>query len=222
MKSRKNFTMIELLAVIAIIGILATALVTGVNSALAKGRAAACGGNLRAVGQEMLNYRTDNRFFPCGVKDTDSSAAIERRRKDTKRSTERTLSYFHEYDAESLDPGRYFCPNTDKIEPRRKEDKLRKENIGYHYVNGDVSQRVIKDNMALMRDLNFGHEDAEYGKVLLGSGAVESISKLGKESSSKPGNYRTNWYRNDDQFINCKDFDSYNKKVNTRSPDDID
>lgn len=222
MKSRKNFTLIELLAVIAIIGILAAALVGGVGKAIDRANAAACQANLGALGKAMIQYKMDYRFFPCGVKDTDSTSTIERRRKDTKRSTERTISYFHEYDAEGMDTKRYFCPTGDKMKPRRKEDKLRKENIGYHYVNGDVSQRVIKDNMGLMRDLNFGHEDAEYGMVLLGGGNVEKVSKLGKESSSKPGNYRTNWYRNDDQFINCKEFDSYNKKVNTRSPDDID
>ncbi len=222
MKLRKNFTLIELLAVIAIISILAAALTAGVGKAMAKADAASCQSNLRNLGQSMLEYKMDYRYFPCGVKDTDSSSTIERRRKEIGRSTLRTMQVFYEYDAEDMDPVRFYCPASDKMQPKRKEDRLRKENIGYHYVNGDVSQRIIKDNMALMRDLNEGHEDAEYGMILLGNGSVKKVDKIGRESKSQPGNYRTNWYRNDDILLNAKDFDGYSRKVNPKRPDDID
>lgn len=222
MKLRKNFTLIELLAVIAIIGILAAALVGGVGAAIDRANAAACQANLTTLGKSMVQYKMDYRYFPCGVKDTDSSSTIERRRKEIGRSTLRTMQVYSEYDAEDMDPVRFYCPVSDKMQPRRKEDRLRKENVGYHYVNGDVSSRIIKDNVALMRDLNEGHEDAEYGMILLGNGSVKKVSKLGKESKSQPGNYRTNWYRNDDILLNAKDFDGYSRKVNPRRPDDID
>lgn len=222
MKLRKNFTLIELLAVIAIIGILMTALVAGVQAAMETARAAQCQANLSALGKSMAQYKLDNNFFPCGVKDTDTTATVVKKRKDRNRSTLRTIQTYFEYDDSDIDPVRFFCPESEKMKPRRKEDRLRKENVGYHYINGDVSARVIKDNMALMRDLNEGHSDAEYGMILLGAGNVRKVEKVGKESRNQPGNYKTNWYRNDDVVENVKDFEKYNSKIKERTVDDID
>lgn len=221
MKLKKQFTLVELLAVIAIIGIMATALTAVISGALARANAAACQANLRDLGNGMIAYKTENNYYPCGIKDTDSQSARERKI-ERPRSTVATLQAYRETDGQELELTRFFCPESGKMVPKKHTYKLKKENVGYHYTDGNVRGRVLKSNMALMRDLNEGHVDAEYGMILLGSGGVKKIESVGKEKS--PGNYsKYNWYKNKDVFINCDHFKkSYAKRVNFERPDDVD
>lgn len=60
---RPGFTLVELLAVVAIIAILAAVLMPVIQSAVAKGRSTACQSNLRQVGVGVLMYVQENDGF---------------------------------------------------------------------------------------------------------------------------------------------------------------
>jgi len=59
--SRIGLTLVELLAVVAIIALLAALLFPSVNAARAKARRAVCANNERQLGLAMMMYSTDNR-----------------------------------------------------------------------------------------------------------------------------------------------------------------
>lgn len=55
-----SFTLIEMLVVIAIIGVLASMLMGAINNALSSGRLSACGSNLRQIGIALVMYSDNN------------------------------------------------------------------------------------------------------------------------------------------------------------------
>lgn len=57
---RCGFTLIELLAVVAVLGVLVALLLPVVNSAIERGRATECLGNVRAITTAYLAYAADN------------------------------------------------------------------------------------------------------------------------------------------------------------------
>jgi prepilin-type N-terminal cleavage/methylation domain-containing protein/prepilin-type processing-associated H-X9-DG protein len=61
--SRKAFTLIELLTVIAIIGILAAIVISTVGSARRSAQRARCGSQLRQLGVAVALYKTENKSF---------------------------------------------------------------------------------------------------------------------------------------------------------------
>jgi prepilin-type N-terminal cleavage/methylation domain-containing protein len=64
--SRAGFTLIEILAVILIIGILSTFVIPQVISAIGLGKSSACQANLNAISRGFLEYQTKYSRIPKG------------------------------------------------------------------------------------------------------------------------------------------------------------
>ncbi len=66
MKPTKSFTLIELLIVVAIIGILAAIAVPNFINARTRSMVARCYADIRTLGNAFEMYRLDNNAYPCG------------------------------------------------------------------------------------------------------------------------------------------------------------
>ena len=73
--SRSAFTLVELLAVIAIIGTLVGLLLPAVQSARESARRSTCSSNLRQIALGVINYHDARRRFPPGAVQSDTSCA---------------------------------------------------------------------------------------------------------------------------------------------------
>jgi prepilin-type processing-associated H-X9-DG protein len=67
MKVRRAATLIELLAVVSILGSLATLLLPAIQAARESARAAACRNNLKQIGTGLLTHESVQRHFPKGA-----------------------------------------------------------------------------------------------------------------------------------------------------------
>ncbi len=63
---RRAFTLVELLMVIAIIGILVALLIPAINAAREAARRSQCQNNLRQIGVAVLNHESAVKHFPTG------------------------------------------------------------------------------------------------------------------------------------------------------------
>ena len=63
---RRGFTLVELLAVLAIIGLMLGMLIPAVQRAREAGRVTQCSNNLKNMGLALANYQSAKRLFPPG------------------------------------------------------------------------------------------------------------------------------------------------------------
>jgi prepilin-type N-terminal cleavage/methylation domain-containing protein/prepilin-type processing-associated H-X9-DG protein len=69
-RARRGFTLVELLVVVAIIGILMSLLLPAVQAAREAARRAQCANNLRQIGLGILNFESANKKLPTGGEGT--------------------------------------------------------------------------------------------------------------------------------------------------------
>lgn len=65
-KSPDGFSLIELLIVVAVIGILAAIAIPAMNTAMEKSRQRSTMANMRAIGNNLQIYQNDASFYPAG------------------------------------------------------------------------------------------------------------------------------------------------------------
>ena len=75
LKSKKAFTLVELLVVIAIIGVLIGLLLPAVQSARESARRMSCSNNCRQFGLALHNYENAHKFLPAACYTVDSASA---------------------------------------------------------------------------------------------------------------------------------------------------
>jgi prepilin-type N-terminal cleavage/methylation domain-containing protein/prepilin-type processing-associated H-X9-DG protein len=66
--SRRGFTLVELLTVIAIIGVLVSLVLPAVQNAREAARRVQCGSGIRQMGVAMMNFELAHKFLPAGAK----------------------------------------------------------------------------------------------------------------------------------------------------------
>src|SRR5437773_10636417 len=67
---RAGFTLVELLVVVAIIGVLVALILPAVQSAREAARRMSCGNNLRQIGLGLQNFESTFKHFPSSLRPT--------------------------------------------------------------------------------------------------------------------------------------------------------
>jgi general secretion pathway protein G len=69
MRNHKGFTLVELLVVVAIIGIISSIAIAGLTNALDKGKQKRSMSDLHSIGEAVEAYHVDHAAYPAGVAD---------------------------------------------------------------------------------------------------------------------------------------------------------
>src|SRR5947207_14414997 len=67
---RAGFTLVELLVVIAVIGVLVALILPAVQAAREAARRMSCGNNLRQIGLGLQNFESATKIFPSSLRPT--------------------------------------------------------------------------------------------------------------------------------------------------------
>ncbi len=130
-----GFTLIELLVVVAIIAVLISILLPGLNAARNQSKAAKCGANLKQVGQAMAGHLVESRWYPPAYVYPDSLQGGFELTPDSltnRQSPSREFGYLHWsyflYSGGKVGDGAFQCPNFDKGGAPRTNPGPRDEN----------------------------------------------------------------------------------------------
>lgn len=100
---KKQFTLIEMLVVIAIIAVLATMVGSAVFTMMDKGNSTACIGNLNNLGKALLSYKEAYKSYPYDKNKTDTKSG---------KNHHEYMIMLRRYKA-GTDPRMYICPSAD-------------------------------------------------------------------------------------------------------------
>ena len=132
---KRNFTLIELLIVIAIIAILAGMLLPALNSAREKARAIQCVSNIKQIGTAVFSYANDNMDYLPSVQDS---------KKD--RLRRRLASYTGTPEYDKTQKGLWFCPSHNLVLPTTADDQY------------SSSYTILKGHLKVIgKDWGIGH-----------------------------------------------------------------
>lgn len=136
-RCRRTFTLIEMLVVIAIIGILAALLMPTLQGALETARQTGCLNNKKQIGTAFSLYAEDNRFLPdYQYPDYDGDGVQEFTRWYNLRLIGRYISTIENNTGNRVEL--LFCPSYPPQTPYRAYNLA----SGYNYYNGNQINRI--------------------------------------------------------------------------------
>ena len=135
---KKKFTLIEILVVVAIIGILASLLLPSLKNAREKARLASCNNNEKQIGLSFALYQDDNKgYYPIYGNDSDANISWDDMLSDYDgRNISEADRLTEELRIDDYSAGSYSCPSN-----RQNRDPIliKSYAINNSYVQDDIS-----------------------------------------------------------------------------------
>jgi len=183
---RRNFTLIELLIVIAIIAILAAMLLPALNKARDNARGIKCTSNLRSVGEQLMLYNADNRRIPPQSYGATGDAAQYARWQDFLfvMGTNIPLAQCVYFMGKGVPSGIYACPNSIR---QGGESSGNFEKRNYSLNGYMVAESLWKGNINRVSRASERMLAGDHGMDAYGTGEITSKDTVG----FRHGNERT-------------------------------